>query len=288
MSRRLLLASACLLVVLLGASPAFAGWTHYWRWLKRPDDAALTRCIDDMSRLADARRALLVDAQGRTGASAIFRDTQSFPPGSVGLSDAGLADAALADAGLADAALADAAPADAGLAEAALGDAGLADAGAGAPLPAIVFNGIGDAGHEAFGFPLAPFTSEHPLELQFVKTAHKPYDVVVTASLIAARDSFPRDVLEITSDGTWPSAFADGAALYERTLGRRAANPLGSEADAGAAPPNAGAGSTPDGDDASASASTRPARPARKNLLLGVIFVLALAIVFVMTRETRA
>jgi hypothetical protein len=46
----------------------------------------------------------------------------------------------------------------------------------------------------------------------------------------------------------------------------------------------------PEGDDANAnqSGSAHPARPTRKNLLLGVIFVLALAIVFVMTRETRA
>jgi hypothetical protein len=274
MSRRLL-ASACLLVLLLGASPAFAGYTHYWRWLRRPDETLLTRCIDDMARLADARRALLVDGQRRTGTAAIFRETQTFALGNAG--DAGLADSGLADTGLADAGLT-------GLADAALADAGLEDAGAGAPLPAIVFNGIGEAGHETFGFPLAPFTSEHPFDLQFVKTAGKPYDVVVAASLIAARDCFSRDVLEIRSDGTWPAAFADGAALYERTLGRRAANPL-PEQEAAAAPPNpAGGLIAPEGDDA----STHPVRPARKNLLLGVIFVLALAIVFVMTRETRA
>jgi hypothetical protein len=279
-----------LLVLLLGASPAFAGWTHYWRWLRRPDEASLARCIDDMARLADARRPLLVDGQGRTGPDAVFRDTQTFALASAGLADAGVADAGFADAALEEAGLADAAPGDAGLSDAALADTGLPDAGladAGAPLPAIVFNGIKEAGHETFGFPLAPFTSEHPFDLQFVKTAAKPYDVVVTASLIAARDCFPREVLEIRSDGTWPSAFADGAALYERTLGRRASNPLGPYPESGAAPPNPGA-VFPEGDDGSVSAGARPARPARKNLLLGVIFVLALAIVFVMTRETRA
>ncbi len=102
-------------------------------------------------------------------------------------------------------------------------------ADAGDPGPDIVFNGIGDDGHEQFGFPLAPFTGDHP-EFQFVKTAAKPYDEVVTACLIVARDHFRPEVLTIASDGTWPD-WAAGAALYEQVFGRTAKNPLGGELD---------------------------------------------------------
>jgi hypothetical protein len=233
---RLVASFALVLAALLGTRPAWAALTHYWRWHERPDEAALTRCIDDMSRIADARRGILVDAHARTGSAAVFRETQVVA---------------------------------------------LGDASPGTPVPAIVFNGVGDDGHEVFGFPLAPFTQEDSGSLQFVKTAGKPYDGVATACLIAARDCFPHDVLEIASDATWPDGFAEGAALYERALGRRAKNPL--DPTQATVPP----ASAPV-DDSAAIAMEPQGRHGRKNLLLGVIFVLALAIVFVLTRETRA
>src|SRR5688500_15049848 len=46
---------------------------------------------------------------------------------------------------------------------------------------AIVFNGAGAGAHEPFRFPGKP-------DFDFVKTERKPYDAVVTACLIVARD----------------------------------------------------------------------------------------------------
>jgi hypothetical protein len=88
---------------------------------------------------------------------------------------------------------------------------------------AILFNGLGDAAHETFGFPLAPFAGKP--EFNFVKTAMKPYDAVVTACLIVARDHFTPAELEISSDGTW-DAWRAGRDLYIQVLERQANNPL--------------------------------------------------------------
>ena len=97
--------------------------------------------------------------------------------------------------------------------------------GDGGVVEEIAFNGIGEDGHESFGFPLAAFTADEP-SFQFVKTAGKPYDEVVAACLIVARDCFEDDVLSIHSDGQWPDDWARGARLYERVLHRPAHNPL--------------------------------------------------------------
>jgi hypothetical protein len=94
------------------------------------------------------------------------------------------------------------------------------DAGA---LPDVAFNGVGADAHETFSFPLA---KDGAPSFQFVKTQWKPYDVVVVASLIAARDHFPATDLEITSDGTWEQEWVAGAQLYERVLARKARSPL--------------------------------------------------------------
>lgn len=91
-----------------------------------------------------------------------------------------------------------------------VGDAGGPDA--------IFFNGIGDGAHEPFVFP-------GKVGFQFVKTMWKPYDAVVTACLIVARDHFTRDELEIKSDGTW-DAWRAGRALYIEVLERQANDPL--------------------------------------------------------------
>lgn len=104
----------------------------------------------------------------------------------------------------------------------------------------LALNGKGDDAHESFGFPLAPFTADDP-SFQFVKTLGKPYDEVVTACLIVARDCFGHDVLTIHSDGDW-QAWSPGANLYEKVLHRTARNPLTpsarSDESADQAPPN--------------------------------------------------
>lgn len=83
---------------------------------------------------------------------------------------------------------------------------------------AIFFNGIGEAAHEPFVFP-------GKVGFQFVKTMMKPYDAVVTACLIIARDHFTADELSIKSDGTW-DAWRDGRDLYLQVLERQPTNPL--------------------------------------------------------------
>jgi hypothetical protein len=80
-------------------------------------------------------------------------------------------------------------------------------------------NGRGEDEYELFVFP-------GKTGFNFCKTAVKPYDEVVTACLIAARDHFPRSVLGIESDGSWADWQA-GAKLYSSVLNRTARNPVG-------------------------------------------------------------
>jgi hypothetical protein len=86
----------------------------------------------------------------------------------------------------------------------------------------VDFNGIGENGHEPFVFPYV--FPDHD-SFNFCKTAWKPYDEVVTACLIVARDHFPDSVLEISSDGSW-SDWSRGASLYSSVFGRPARNPM--------------------------------------------------------------
>lgn len=73
----------------------------------------------------------------------------------------------------------------------------------------ISLNGIGDDAHESF-------VIEPSGEWTFCKTAYKPYDVVVTAALLALRD---RTGARLSSDGDTPDWIA-GHALAERATGR--------------------------------------------------------------------
>jgi hypothetical protein len=81
----------------------------------------------------------------------------------------------------------------------------------------VDFNGLGEDAHEPFVFPGQP-------GFNFCKTAYKPYDEVVTACLIAARDYFPPSILNISSDGSWLD-WSDGAKLYSRVLNRTPHDP---------------------------------------------------------------
>ena len=71
----------------------------------------------------------------------------------------------------------------------------------------IVFNGVGVDAHETF------FVSADGVDFNFCKTAQKPYDIAVTASLIHARKVFG-DNIKISSDGDW-SDWEGGQLLYE-------------------------------------------------------------------------
>lgn len=57
-----------------------------------------------------------------------------------------------------------------------------------------------------------------------VWTERKPYDEIVTAALLVARDHFGPEILEIRSDGTWLQ-WQDGILLYTETFGHAPKNP---------------------------------------------------------------
>ena len=63
----------------------------------------------------------------------------------------------------------------------------------------VRFNGIGDDGHETFY--LSPNTTKEIDVFNFCKTARKPYDVVVTACLIALMLETTSEYWNISSDG---------------------------------------------------------------------------------------
>ncbi len=81
----------------------------------------------------------------------------------------------------------------------------------------IRFNGRGALAQEDFVFPGRVGTNA-------VWTERKPYDELVTACLLVARDHFTREQLEIKSDGDW-LAWQDGILLYTETFGRAPKNP---------------------------------------------------------------
>lgn len=78
-------------------------------------------------------------------------------------------------------------------------------------------DGKGDLVHDAFAFP-------GKVGLNQLDTARRPYDEVVTASLLVARDHFSPEVLTLRSDGTWLQ-WQDGILLYTETFGRAPTNP---------------------------------------------------------------
>lgn len=82
----------------------------------------------------------------------------------------------------------------------------------------IHYNGLDDDGHETFAI--------YPGDTGFMfwKTARKPYDVVVTASLLALQDHLKGDV-KISSDGD-AADWAAGYNLALRALGRLVPSPL--------------------------------------------------------------
>jgi hypothetical protein len=75
----------------------------------------------------------------------------------------------------------------------------------------VAFNGVGNNGHETFGITLSDTGSD------FCKTAEKPYDAVVTASLIHAKVIFGKSI-SVSSDGNWED-WQMGQVLYETAFG---------------------------------------------------------------------
>ena len=71
----------------------------------------------------------------------------------------------------------------------------------------INFNGIGENSHENFVLQVGD------TGFDFTKTAGKPYDTAVTASLILLKKELGAEVV-VTSDGDW-SDWSDGRLLYE-------------------------------------------------------------------------
>ena len=76
---------------------------------------------------------------------------------------------------------------------------------------AIHVNGVGENAHETFAI-----TSED-VGFDFCKTAFKPYDAVVTAILIHAKNVF-KDGITIKSDGNWVD-WEGGSLLFEEVFG---------------------------------------------------------------------
>jgi len=88
----------------------------------------------------------------------------------------------------------------------------------------IRFNGVGNEGHETFFLAridkdIAESSPKNPkISFFFCKTACKPYDIFVVASLILAKVIFEEDV-EISSDGSL-NEWEDGRGLASHVYGR--------------------------------------------------------------------
>ena len=89
-------------------------------------------------------------------------------------------------------------------------------------------NGIDDMSHETFTWKALPtqveWRKDEPEIFDFCKTAMKPYDAVVTAILIRAKEIYGSCV-SISSDGDW-SEWQDGRNLYEAVFGQVAECPF--------------------------------------------------------------
>ena len=84
----------------------------------------------------------------------------------------------------------------------------------------VLFNGVGADSHETF------FVSADGVDFNFCKTAQKPYDTAVTASLILAKKIFG-DNIKVSSDGDWTD-WESGQLLYESVYNIQPENILAS------------------------------------------------------------
>lgn len=92
----------------------------------------------------------------------------------------------------------------------------------------FAFNGVGEYSHETFRWDSLPTLNkwDDPDGSVFActKTAHKPYDAVVTAILVRAKLIY-EDAVRISSDGEWNEWIA-GRRLYLSTFGEIAPWPF--------------------------------------------------------------
>jgi hypothetical protein len=83
----------------------------------------------------------------------------------------------------------------------------------------IFFNGVDEDGHETF-----VLSKEAPSnQMDFCKTAHKPYDTVVTAFL-AFLESQYKDKINVSSDG-YPEEWEKGLMLARKSLEENISDP---------------------------------------------------------------
>jgi len=73
------------------------------------------------------------------------------------------------------------------------------------------FNGVGENAHETLGIDRV--SGE---DFGFTKTAHKPYDLLVTATLVLYKHHF-KDKVDVSGDGG-PDGFREGLDLVNETL----------------------------------------------------------------------
>jgi len=93
----------------------------------------------------------------------------------------------------------------------------------------VAFNGLGELSHETFAFeaicPIQPeWRKGEAMYFDFCKTAEKPYDVAVTASLLWLAECYG-DAVEISSDGYW-SEWKNGRDLFREVFGYDAKPPF--------------------------------------------------------------
>jgi len=86
----------------------------------------------------------------------------------------------------------------------------------------VRFNGVDAGAHETFYIELP--VGDERYDNSWCKTAEKPYDTAVTASLILAKKIFGEDI-EIKSDGNW-SDWQGGQLLYESVFNVQPENVL--------------------------------------------------------------
>jgi len=77
----------------------------------------------------------------------------------------------------------------------------------------VSFNGFAQFGNESF-------VLENGEEFSFCKTAQRPYDAVVTATLICLKKEFG-SAFQVSSDGSWLD-WTEGRNLYAETFGEEA------------------------------------------------------------------
>lgn len=92
----------------------------------------------------------------------------------------------------------------------------------------VRLNGYAENSHESFVWEkVCPEPQDWVKEsgyFDFCKTAQKPYDVVVTALLLGAREAYG-DAVRISSDGS-PSEWEDGVRLFREATGLVATLPF--------------------------------------------------------------